>query len=139
MSIEEFASCDPAEYEKTTTEQWLYSTQVDDDGWGNDGVVADQAPTIVAKGRVRAAYNAARIWAGLTWSRDRQLQHNRGLEEDNREYKKAKIEALNKTVGPATGGGGAAARTRDTAAMNEIADVTKRREISVISAVEFRV
>ena len=32
MSIEDFAPCGPAEYEITITEQWRYSTQIDDDG-----------------------------------------------------------------------------------------------------------
>ena len=55
----------------------------------------------------------------------------------NGKTKKAKIEALGKLTAMASVGG-ASASTGDTAAMNEIADVTKRREIPVITGDAFR-
>ena len=46
MTIEEFASCDPSEFETTFTEEWTYSEQVEDDGNGNRDAVANQNPPL---------------------------------------------------------------------------------------------
>ena len=138
MTIEDFASCDPAELETTITEVCFYSTQMTDDGNGNIGVEVSLKPPPGMKAKARAAHNAARIWAGFSWSRNRVIQYERGMEEEDRVYKKAKLEALSRQA-TAAAGSGASWGSGDTAAMNEIADVTKRREIPVITGDAFRV
>lgn len=127
MTVEEFASCAADEYENAIEELWQYSMRVEHDQEGNEGVEMDQSPSIVVKGRARTTYQAAHIWAGFVWPRNRQQAHDRKLKDDDREYKKARIVALNKSSRDPPPGVGAAARIGDTAAMNGIADVTKKR------------
>ena len=63
-------------------------------------------------------------------------QYERSKEDDEREYKKAKTEAMGKLTATVSVEG-ASANTGDTAAMNEIADVTKRRETPGITGDAF--
>lgn len=113
-------------------------TVAEDDGSGNADVQADQIPPLAMKARARAAHSAARTWVGFSWSRSRQHEHDRTTEKGGRAYKKAKIDALRKAAALATVGG-ASASTGDAAAMNEVADVTKRRGIPMITGDVFRV
>ena len=137
--IIDFASIEPADFEAVIP-TWRYSlTENAYDGHIGEEVDLDLAPSLIMLGRARRCYHAARVWAKLEYSQDEIEAYKVERQATREARRQAKAESA-AAHGFPTGGQQviqllAAPKTPpgDTINLNKVVDLTKNREIPVIS------
>ena len=129
ITIDEFASIPPDEFEHILQDTWYYSESVAaDDGLSVDPTIR---PPAIVKARARSAHHAARLWIG---AEDTRATKCRRL-NDEAEYRAKKLLAMQSTANTA-----AAVQSLEgaqTVPICEVADTTMKREVLVMPMPEY--
>ena len=125
IRADEFASIDPADFEEALS-SWSFSKF--DDDYGHGIPECDEKPTVLMKGRARAAHRAARIWNDIEWSAAAIQRYAQWKDEAE-----LKLKEPNHGVAPASASTTPAV-TGDMVRMHETVDITRVREVPMMSA-----
>ena len=128
-SIEELAAIPPDRFLAAMENTWTYSESNElDDGLSTDTNVK---PNEMKLAHAVSAHHVARLWCGVESSRAAKARRLEQAEASESTYRFAKLEALQATA-VASGAPRPAATTVETAAINEVADTTQRREVPIM-------
>ena len=137
--IVDFASIEKADFDAVLP-TWRYSEVANAyDGQSGDDVALDVVPSLIILGRARRCHHAARVWSKLEYSQLEIAEYEDEKQAARESRRQAKAEAP-AGHGFTTGGQPviqllAAPQTPpgDTINLNKVVDLTKNREIPVIS------